>query len=44
MTPIFPYYIQKHWRVIDEWLFEHFDFGLLELGQLAENLLIEATK
>ncbi len=38
------YYLKREWRAVDEWLFDHFDFGLLELGQLAETFLIEATQ
>ena len=42
--PIFSYYIQKHWKAVDEWLFDHFEFGLVELADVAENFLIEVTK
>jgi hypothetical protein len=42
--PIFSYYIQKHWEAVDAWLWEAFDFGLYELGYLAEDLLIEVTR
>jgi len=41
---VFLYYLNRNWRAVDEWLFENFHFGFLELGQLAKNLLIEATK
>ena len=42
--PIYSYYIQKHWKAVDDWLFYHFEFGLVELGQLAETFLIEVTQ
>ena len=44
MTPILYYYLVKHWEAMDKWLFDHFEFGLVELGQLAEKFLIEVTQ
>jgi hypothetical protein len=38
------YYLKRNWRAVDEWLFDHFDFGLLEMADVAETFLIEATR
>ncbi len=34
---------KKCWRQIDAWLWENFEFGLYELGNLVTNFLIEVT-
>ncbi len=38
------FYLKKHWKAVDEWLFYNFDFGLIELGEVAEKLLIDLTQ
>lgn len=38
------YYLKREWRAVDEWLFDNFHFGLLELGQLAKDILIQVTQ
>lgn len=40
----FLYYLKTNWRAVDGWLFEHFDFGLLELADAAETFLIGVTQ